>query len=86
MPKVGDTVLYVSSKGQDLPALVLTTPETFKEGSSLTVLEDGQLNLAVFRISGITNLFNVPSLESVDEDPEHQDDFGLTVRCWKPRD
>ena len=57
-PKValGQSVQYISSKGKVKLALVVGTPETVEEGTSLPALLPGQLHLAVFTWSAGTFL------------------------------
>lgn len=86
MPKLGETVIYVTSKNQEIPAIVLTTPESFVEGSSLEPLAEGELNIMTLRLTGLSPRTNVPSLElatkRAEEDPENTEtEF---VRYWKP--
>lgn len=51
--KLGDHVTYISGKGKQKLALVLGTPETIEEGSSLGfTLKEGQATLLVFSPSG----------------------------------
>lgn len=70
---IGQTVEYVSTKGLSKVALVVATPDTLKEGTSLATAhpldaEQEQVNLAVFSASGKSSArLQVPSEAAVAE-------------------
>lgn len=66
--KLGQAVTYIDSKGHEKAAIVIGTPESVVEGTSLSPLEDGQLNLFVIAPHrGPYNRLNVPSAESASD-------------------
>lgn len=67
--KIGENVIYVSTKGYQKAAFVLNTQETVVEGKSLPELAENQLHLAVLSVmSGMTPRFSVPFQGDVDAD------------------
>lgn len=78
--KLGQAVQYISTKGKVKLALVVGTPETVEEGTSLPVLLPGQLHLAVFTWSAGTFL---PRLQVPFEGLGAPSEDGTEVGFWK---
>lgn len=82
--KVGTPVIYVGTKGKQKLALVVGTPETIEEGTSLPTLNEGQVHLAVWGFNGgFRPRLNVPFESVIADDPEFTNDEGQPVGFWK---
>lgn len=77
---LGASVQYVSTKGKVKLAIVVGTPDTVEEGTSLPVLLPGQLHLAVFTWRAGTFL---PRLQVPFEGLGAPQEDGTEVGFWK---
>lgn len=82
---LGQNVIYVGTKGHPKTAIVINTPDSVDEGTSLAVLDPGQLHLAVWTHSagGFTPRANVPYEGLVKDNMEFQNDSGTPVGFWR---
>lgn len=82
--KVGQNVIYVSTKGYEKAAIVVNTPETVVAGKAIPELNGGQLHLLVFSLTnGISPRLSVPSLADIEGNSDFTDSEGKPIGYWK---
>lgn len=83
--KLGQSVVYIGSKGLPKQAFVVGTPESVKDGHSLPALSEGQLYLTVWEFSAghYVPKGPIPFIGQVEDSTEFKNDEGTTINVWQ---
>lgn len=83
--QLGQSVIYVGSKGLPKQAFVVGTPESVEEGHSLPTLSEGQLYLTVWEFSAGHYVPKGPvAFEGqVEGNVEFQNSDGTSINVWR---
>ena len=82
---LGQSVVYIGSKGLPKQAFVVGTPESDEEGHSLPALSEGQLYLVVWEFGKAHYVPKgpIPFAGQVEDSTEFKNDEGKTINVWQ---